>query len=236
MTKLYHYTTYDSFYKIWVSQKLKLGKIEEMNDIYERRKMIELSIGPKRGVKEFIRTNGDPFDFIFEQIRRFRQVCFTKDFKDGRKGCLSSMMWGQYAKNEKGVCIEFNKENLMLDSDKYLFDNIDYVCSIPIPHFDSSLFDENAKDNVCNHIIENKDIVFFKKHIDWEHENEFRIVSKPREDSKDIYLSIENAITAVYVQNRESIETTILKKIVGDAIPINNISYENVTTMNLKID
>ena len=33
--KLYHYTSFDTFVKIWLSQKLRYGKVQNVNDIQE---------------------------------------------------------------------------------------------------------------------------------------------------------------------------------------------------------
>lgn len=230
--KLYHYTTYDSFYRIWESQGLRFGVLKNMNDLYEKNKFAGIDIAPG-GISKAVREILDiaPLSFVIEQVKRFRQISFCSDADNGLQGCLNSMMWGQYAKNDKGVCIEF-------DSDKLCHNNIccskkvDYVEKVPFISVHSSVFDSakdinDIKDIICNKIIENQDVAFFTKHVDWQHEKEYRIISNPVEEPKykDLYLPISGAITCIYVLNRESLDTKILKRLIGGDIPIKCIGF-----------
>lgn len=190
-----------------------------MNDLYERQKFCGIDIGPRSGISKEIRKQiGDPIIFVFEQIAKFRQVSFCKDYKDGTKGCLSSMMWGQYAKNEKGVCIEFDKEKLLSGKAGYISDDVSYDISVPFITISSSCFAKEPEKGIRSAIVANKDKVFFIKHKHWEHENEFRIVS----DSKPS-ISTRNAITCVYVQNPKSKDTQLIKKLIRQQVPVKYI-------------
>lgn len=216
---IYQYTTFDAFIRIWLSEELLLGEYKNMNDLYERQKFCEIDIGPNSGISKEIRNQiGDPLDFIFKQIAKFRQISFCNDFKDGTKGCLSSMMWGQYAKNEKGVCIEFDKEKLLERKKGYIPGDVNYDVSIPFITISSSCFAKEPDKKKRTAIIDNKDKVFFSKHKHWEYENEFRIVS----DSKSS-ISIKKAISCVYVQNPNCTETKLLKKLIKKKVPIRYI-------------
>lgn len=220
---IYHYTTFDNFVKIWLSEELLLCEYKNMNDIYEKQKFCGIEIRPGKGIsKETINQIGDPMEFIFRQISKFRQISFCKDYDDGTKGCTSSMMWGQYAKNEKGVCIEFDKEKLLLREKEYFSDIVQYNNRIPYINIESSEFTGEIceiEKNIKKVIIDNKDAVFFSKHTHWEHENEFRIVSDTKKS-----ISIQNAITCIYVQKPDSTETRILKKLISEQIPIKYLS------------
>ena len=216
---IYQYTTLEAFFKIWLSEELLFGEYKNMNDLYERQKFCGIDIGPNSGITKEIRKQvGDPMVFIFKQISKFRQVSFCKDFKDGTKGCLSSMMWGQYAKNEKGVCIEFDKEKLLEGKIGYIFGDVSYDVSVPFITIPSSCFAKEPEKEIRAAIIVNKDKVFFSKHKHWEHENEFRIVS----DSKPS-ISIRSAIACVYIQNPNCTNTRLLKKLIGKKVPIKYI-------------
>ena len=222
---IYHYTTFDTFVKIWLSEELLLCEYKNMNDLYERQKFCEMEILPGKGISlKTIAQIGDPMELIFSQISKFRQISFCRDYDDGIKGCKSSMMWGQYAKNERGVCIEFDKEKLLLEED-YFSDVVKYDDKIPCINIESSEFvgdiDEIRK-NIRKIIVDNIDTVFFCKHTHWEHENEFRIVS----DTKKV-IPIKDSITCLYVQKPDSKETKLLKKLIGDNIPIRYINLES---------
>lgn len=213
---IYHYTSFDAFFRIWLSKELLLGEYKNMNDLYERQKFCGIDIGPKSGIsKETRKQIDDPIAFVFEQIAKFRQVSFCKDYKDGTKGCLSSMMWGQYAKNEKGVCIEFDKEILLSGKTDYIPGDVSYDVSVPFITISSSYYAKEPEKRIRAAIVNNKDKVFFCKHKHWERENEFRIVS----DTKSS-ISIKNAITCVYVQNPDSADTRLLKKLIMKKVPV----------------
>lgn len=219
---IYQYTTLEAFFKIWLSEELLFGEYKNMNDLYERQKFCGIDIGPNSGITKEIRKQvGDPMVFIFKQIAKFHQISFCNDFKDGTKGCLSSMMWGQYAKNEKGVCIEFDKDKLLEGKIGYISGDVSYDVSVPFITIPSSCFAKEPEKEIRAAIIDNKDKVFFSKHKHWEHENEFRIVS----DSKPS-ISIRNAIACVYIQNPNCTNTRLLKKLIGKKVPIKYIDLD----------
>ena len=131
------------------------------------------------------------------------------------------MMWGQYAKNEKGVCIEFDKDKLLEGKIGYISGDVSYDVSVPFITIPSSCFSKEPEKEIRAAIIDNKDKVFFSKHKHWEHENEFRIVS----DSKPS-ISIRNAIVCVYIQNPNCTNTRLLKKLIGKKVPIKYIDLD----------
>ena len=221
---IYHYTTLEAFIRIWLSEELLLRENKNMNDLYERQKFCGIDIGPNSGISKEVRKQiGDPIVFIIKQITKFRQISFCNDFKDGTKGCLSSMMWGQYAKNEKGVCIEIDKEKLLDGKNGYIYGDVNYDVSVPFITITSSCFAKEPEKEIRTAIIDNKDKVFFSKHKHWEHENEFRIVS----DSKSS-ISIKKAISCVYVQNQNCTDTKLLIKLIKKKVPIKCIFLETI--------
>ena len=77
--RLYHYTSFDSFVKIWLSKSLRFSPVSNVNDIQE--KVIEASI-----------SNPEQFELAknFIAIRKsFKQVSFTMDYDSYFKGCMS---------------------------------------------------------------------------------------------------------------------------------------------------
>ena len=126
------------------------------------------------------------------------------DYDSFIQGCMSPMMWGQYADKAKGVCIEFDYNKLMQHIEpKMLHNVVSYVSILPEPpkitqaevmDFDS-FFMKNRKD------------IFFTKHNSWSHENEYRIVSKKE------FLKIDDAITAIYITKCSNYECECIEKL-----------------------
>lgn len=48
--KLYHYTSVESFCKIWLSKHLLLSEYKNVNDIFEKQKIAAIEIPPKAGI------------------------------------------------------------------------------------------------------------------------------------------------------------------------------------------
>ena len=157
--KLYHYTSVESFCKIWLSEHLRLCKYKNVNDIFEKQKIAAIEIPPKAGIPHHIPIGEkrlEPLAFVFHIISQFKQISFCKDYDDGTLGCLSSMMWGQYAKNENGVCIEFDKEKLLKNKRGLFCDDIRYSKDIEFITFPAFVFKDNPADSVRDAIVKEK--------------------------------------------------------------------------------
>jgi hypothetical protein len=93
--KLYHYTSFNTFVKIWCTKKLKFGTLTDVNDILEMNFEI-LTESPQQ----------IPLIFAYNEIRTsYKQISFTMDYDSYIKGCMSPLMWGIYGDKRKGVCI-----------------------------------------------------------------------------------------------------------------------------------
>ena len=200
--RLYHYTSFDSFVKIWLSKSLRFSPVSNVNDIQE--KIIEASI-----------SNPEQFELAksFIAIRKsFKQVSFTMDYDSYLKGCMSPMMWGLYADKTKGVCIE-------LDYNKILFP---HNCLKGIVRYKAILNkyngispDVKTESDLIRFIIKHQKELFFTKNKCWSGENEYRVLSK-----EDDYLNIEDAISAVYLAAEDSPDLAFVRKLVNGIIPI----------------
>ncbi len=178
--KLYHYTTFESFVKIWLSGKLKFGTLDNQNDIFESRKWFSTS-----GIYP------DKLNRTREILKEYRQISLTKDYEQ-RAGYLSPMMWGHYANKGKGICIEIDSAELKLDGITCLHDNVEYVPDFPVPPAVPQ--DCETDDEIRHFVEENKQHFFFTKHVDWAGENEYRIVSRT-----ESFLDISNTVYKVYI-------------------------------------
>lgn len=205
--KLYHYTSFDSFVKIWLTQQLKFGIVENVNDIQEA----EISCN----VNNFQQM---PLMFSYSKIKKdYKQISLTMDYDSYFKGCMSPMMWGHYADKRKGICIEidFNK---IIFPEGCLAREVKYISALS-KYFtlDSRIKNEEQLRKFVKR--KSKD-VFFTKLLGWKGENEFRIVCDTSE-----FLNIENAITAVYLTSCDSLECELVEKLVGRSIPVKYLKY-----------
>lgn len=106
--KLYHFTSFDTALKIIESNKLKFGRLDNMNDIHENDKLM------------FVDTTGQPdntlsfevLDALHDEIYKYRQISLTMDDAKGKQGFDLHQMWGIYADKGNGVCLVFAKDEL----------------------------------------------------------------------------------------------------------------------------
>lgn len=205
--KLYHYTSFDTFVKIWLSQQLRYSPVTNVNDIQEA----ESSISAPS-------FNQMPIIYAYNEIRQsYKQISFTMDFDRSMKGCMSPMMWGHYGDKRKGVCIEIDYEKL----------NIPNTCFASPVKYKTILNKSTILDSdiytikqIHKYIKSHKKDIFFTKQKCWEGENEYRIVS-----NTDEYLDISGAISAVYLTSCDSNECIFVEKLVGDKIDVKYLHY-----------
>ncbi len=204
--KLYHYTSFDTFVKIWLSKKLKFGMISEVNDMQECLK--KLSSTPERL----------PLLFALQDIMSsYKQISFTMDYDTYVKGCMSPTMWAHYGDKRRGVCIEF-------DFDKLHFPNnsvaqcVNYLTHLPYSYEIPT--DVYTINDLKQFIDKNINDLFFTKSDKWCIENEFRIICNTAE-----YLDVQKAITAIYLTSFESQECLWVEQLVANAVPVNYVHY-----------
>lgn len=207
--KIYHYTSFESFVKIWLSKKLLFSKIEGMNDILEVNKKWSYDIGT---CPKLIRE-------VIDRLNSFKQISFAMDYDSYIIGSMSTLMWGHYATKGKGVCIEFDYSKLDI-KDTIFQGEIKYETSLPGPHF---IPPSLTIDGLDNYFTENQQSIFFQKLKDWSGENEYRLVT-----SKNDFLDISNAISAVYVTSYYSTECILLEELLqGSDIPVMEFFFVN---------
>lgn len=132
---------------------------------------------------------------------------------------MSPMMWGQYGNKGQGVCIELDRDRIECP---------DGVWAGPITYTDELQYirlPENAssEEDMAEYVQDSIDEILFKKHTSWEKENEYRYISRSQEK-----LRIKNAISAIYVQNGQSVESSILHEIVNNQVPVLVMKYEEI--------
>ena len=203
--KLYHYTSFESFVKIWLSQKILLGSIENVNDFMEYKHTVEVN-----------NPCCLPLTEAFNDVRAsFRQISFTLD-DDQMEGFKNPMMWGQYANKGRGVCMEFDFNKLYLNyKDKSeVFDG--FVCykdKLPkLPPLNGII----TRNDIRRYILRNKEPIMFTKFTVWDAENEYRIVSDNISE-----IEIDNTISAVYLTSCLSDECVFVEKLLENTnVPV----------------
>lgn len=207
--KLYHYTSFDSFVKIWLNKNLRFSKTEKVNDLFEVK-------------REYSATYVQQMPLMIalkDIIDSYKQISLTMDYDTKFLGCMSTLMWGHYGNKRAGVCIELDFDKLVL-SKSMLFAPIIYKREVKNNiRLDSSVVSMNT---LRKFIKRSKRDIFFTKEKGWKGENEFRIISE-----NDEYLDITNAITAVYLTEYDSQECLFVEKLVDGAIPVRSILFKN---------
>ena len=84
--RLYHYTSFNSFVRIWLTKTLKFGKVTGMNDLFENNFSSQCN-----NPSEF-----SYLDYYHEERKKYKQISLTMDYDSFTQGCMSPMMWGIY--------------------------------------------------------------------------------------------------------------------------------------------
>lgn len=215
--RLYHYTSLESFWKIWVSQMLIFANshVPSNNDYFERKKSLYINENECENFIEDILVNSSKSKIpnAFYQLNRYKQISFTKDYEKEQYGfdclgCLSPMMWGQYADKGRGVCMELDSDALDIKPGIIWAGSITYVDN---PNSFTMTSEDLKSEDAINEAISNqRDTIFFQKSIHWKAENEFRLVSKDVSE-----LKIFNAIRKIIVPRYDGRITSLVCDLVG---------------------
>lgn len=207
--KLYHYTSFDTFIKIWLSKKLKFGDLKNVNDISEA----------KRTISARSLSQANLLKYVDKEIFTYKQISLTMDYDSYKKGCMSSFMWGHYGDKRRGICIELDFEKLGFEN-SMLYGQVQYKKflkeSYKIPLTLSN------KEEVSKYVIKNKKEIFFTKLYDWKGENEFRIISKKNE-----YLDINDSITSIYIADYDSNECLLIEELVKSSVEVKEFHFSS---------
>ncbi len=185
--KLYHYTSFNSAIKIIETQKIRFGRLENMNDINE---------AYRRFFYEFDCEIAD-ID-VQKALQEYQQVSFTKD-KTSSPGYSISAMWGHYGNKGYGVCLVFDFDIIqdIIKSDKSIWYNTMEYSN----HFNGDICIEG--NNVHQFFKKHKQELFFTKTTDWEYEQEWRMLKRVN-DTNNYYQNIENSIIGIILYASES--------------------------------
>lgn len=221
--RVYHYTSLNSFFKIWLSKSLLFADVHRMNDMLENNYSCCSNS-----------LNIDAMDLYLEKRGEYKQISLNCDYDTYTLGCMSPAMWGHYGDSGKGVCIELDFDKLKANfRDVILHDKIDYLENLRCPSFIGQVTTNNIYDLIEKHQKE----VFFTKHSSWAYENEYRLVSRIEEK-----LSIKGAITSIYLTKCNTPEAEMVIELLKDDndVYLEYVDHSLVTdlkdTMMFRID
>jgi hypothetical protein len=205
--RLYHYTSFETFLKIWLSGYLRFASANNVNDLLERRCMWSF-----KNPQQYPMAGA-----LNDQYGAYKQISLTMDFDTYIRGCMSNMMWGHYGGKCQGVCIELDFSRLNLEG--CIYGPVEYADEVEIKHeVDPMLVNQH---DIARYITENKNKFFFTKTKAWKEENEFRIVSNSRKE-----LPIRDAVVSISLTRYGLDNYDMIRQLIGDKIPIMMLDYD----------
>lgn len=198
MTRLYHFTSYDTACKIIESKRLKFGPLSQMNDLVENGKIVFQRTF--LGDLQDDRLNGR---YAEEEMLRYQQICFSQDRVEGEdvyEGFNLHPMWGLYADKGLGVCLVFDKDKLKLDEGDYARD-VKYVDIL----FPSYAFKNKSKTGLKSEIWSRREDIFFRKRKEWVYEQEYRIIRRAKSQSDENFLDVSESLSFVILCRDNSV-------------------------------
>lgn len=251
---LYHFTDVEKFVKIIYGKSLKFSKISKTNDTLESK--------PK--IFEWDQNTND----LYEIIKHFRDInqdylqllCFTRDIRKinnvptgkslyidySGRGFALPRMWAQYSKNNTGVCLVFDKSELIRLIEKRLglslihhgiinyiskfqhykvnFDELNSLIK-RINEYQKSRMQQGFAD--LDFLRSNLDFVkynYFCKLDDWSGENEYRFLSYGESDY--FIKDITDALIGIVVgENIEPANENIIKILCNNVCEVKKITF-----------
>ena len=203
--KLYHYTSFNSAIKIILLNKLKFGRLGDMNDINEAYKRISYECWSDINTKD-----------VQLELSRYRQISLTMD-SSNYQGFDISAMWGHYAEKGKGVCLVFDKRKLL----KHLSTGM-YSSKVTYKRKFKGYVHINSE-NIEKSLERKRKCFFFTKSSDWKYEQEYRIITKVNDCSDDIFWDFKDSLIAVILQYADSCK---------NYVPVNDKVF---SSLNFKI-
>lgn len=197
--KLYHFTSFDTALKIIESNRLKFGRLNNMNDIHENDKVM-FADANGQGIDEF---PSNVLDALYDEIYKYRQISFTSDSEEGDKnGFDLHQMWGLYADKGEGACLVFDKKELEknYEWEKLHKGRVQYNKTEELESFVISY--SNCHENVLSEIKDRIPEVFFHKRVEWEHEQEYRLMKRCPNSVREEYLFLGHALKYVILSSK----------------------------------
>lgn len=192
--KLYHFTSFDTALKIIESNRLRFGRLNNMNDLHENDKLCFVD-STNQNLNHF---PSEELDALYDEIYKYRQISFSMDRKDGKKeGFDLHQMWGNYADKGKGVCLVFDKKELEKSNEIQNIYHGDVIYN-ETQDLDSFVVSKSQTPNdVSTEIAKRLQDLFFHKRKEWEHELEYRFIKRCPNYEREEYFHLGHALKFV---------------------------------------
>ncbi|QIY66364.1 DUF2971 domain-containing protein [Streptomyces sp. RPA4-2] len=210
---LFHYTSDKGLFGILASGELRLSPYRFTNDLWESQPHY-----PSFSQRSGIGTGPDLalWDEVDRQLRLHTKVgCLTQDVTlpdtvanpDALRGWAHLALWAHYGAGHEGVCLRFDRDRL-IESFLQHSGPASLAFHGPVRYLSSQHGPANAGidlEQVAEFGIDavslayaeaNKDHLFFRKHIDWSSESEYRLVVLNQSVDYD-YVDIRSALTGI---------------------------------------
>lgn len=187
---LFHYTSVERCATIGFTGGIALGPLTPLNDPRESqlRQVMTMTTGDRHGARYVSGEERKEFERNLWRLRgRVRLACFTVDQTDGERskrddlrGYAHSRMWTQYAAGHGGVCLVFDRAQL-LSTAHSIFDSrfhhraVDYTSGFDQSLHDAELVDFDRPNPQQHHRVKVVPSLFVKNR-DWESESEYRLL------------------------------------------------------------
>lgn len=214
---LYHYTTSDAaILGILATRTIRISPFAGTNDLWESRPLRPSLEG---ALPRDERAQDDVLG-IWEDVDRYirghsKVACFTQDWAlpesvmqpDALRGWSHLSLWAHYGANHTGVCLRFDRD-LLVAAFEAAKGNAVHQFYGPVRYRGAEIgvgprgisleqaaeFGLDAVALQYAHV--NRDRVFFRKHVDWASESEFRLVRTDL-STEPHYVNIAEALTGV---------------------------------------
>ncbi len=198
---VFHFTKFESALRIVATQSLKFGRFENMNDIAEVKKDVYGMI---------------PADTISKELSNYQSISLTLDNLSHR-GFYIDPLWGHYAQGGNGVCFVFDKDKLSQKVIEQFGEKAKIAPINYLSNFSNAIFTEgDSKKAVEKYIEDHLEDIFFTKSLDWEYEQELRVLIKGYDKDEKLHYGEDTLIAVILclpkvVDYKESSEFKILK-------------------------
>ena len=192
---LYHFTSFNIAKTIIRDTTLKYRMLRRTNDVCEYAKTIYNEYFPD--LKDSVLEN------IEREIYLYRQISLSEDkLVFGRRGFDLQQMWGLYADNGYGVCLVFDKDEIIGSlPDGCVSGAVNYGTDIT----PCTMTNVHCNNDVQHYIKGYIKTIFFNKRKEWEHEQEYRILNRFNGNECEEYLPFYNSLKYIILQNSRTI-------------------------------
>jgi hypothetical protein len=205
---LFHYCSLETAIEyILPNKQLRISPLIKTNDPRENESLLfgTLNKFDALSADDILKMNESVSKAIREDCK---VLCFSED-SDHLDGYQLSQMWALYGGRHKGVCIGINLAKFIEENRCYIKDGL----FKPVKYFSPkdlkrTIFTERYKyvditrlDHEPGYLkngfrVEYLDYLFFSKSIEWQHEQEFRLISFS-DKIEDEFCSIKNSLSHV---------------------------------------